>query len=159
VKITVEIADFKVTKDSDSVITTLNLGSCVGIALYDPNRKIAGLAHIMLPDSTNALDNSNPAKFADSALALMLQEMTKLGANKAALQAKIAGGAQMFFSPAGPASRIGQRNADTTSRLLRLYGIPILGQDVGLNYARTVELYSKDGSVVIKTAGRADKAI
>ena len=74
------------------ILTTLGLGSCVGIALYDPVSRVGGLAHIMLPDSTQIKNNSNKAKFADTATVLLVEEMIKLGAVKERIIAKLAGG-------------------------------------------------------------------
>lgn len=79
--IKVGMADLKVIKHP-GVLTTLGLGSCVGICLYDPVTKVTGMAHIMLPSSQSIRNNSNPAKFADTAFDLMLSEMIKLGAEK-----------------------------------------------------------------------------
>lgn len=152
-KILVGMADLNVTK-SPGILTTLGLGSCVGIALIDSTKKIAGLAHIMLPDSRQIQNNSNKAKFADTALEKLIQDMVKLGAQKHFLKAKIAGGAQMFaFNSTNESMRIGDRNVAATVSLLSQYGIPIIGQDTGKNYGRTVELYSEDSRFVIKTIG------
>lgn len=65
--IKVGMADLKVGKSPD-VLTTLGLGSCVGVAIYDPVTKISGLLHCMLPDSTQFRNNSNKAKYADSGI-------------------------------------------------------------------------------------------
>ncbi|MBR1744099.1 MAG: chemotaxis protein CheD, partial [Lachnospiraceae bacterium] len=93
--IKVGMADAKVCHAPDA-ITTLGLGSCVGIALYDKSKKISGLVHVMLPDSTRIRQNQNKAKFADTGIDLMIDMMVKEGANRRGLTAKIAGGAQMF---------------------------------------------------------------
>src|SRR3712207_9225933 len=77
-------------------LITVGLGSCIGIALYDPIKKIGGLAHIMLPDSTQFSNVSNPMKFADLAIPMLLEKMEKQGAVKRHIKAKIAGGASMF---------------------------------------------------------------
>ena len=93
-------------------IRTSGLGSCVGVVLYDERKKIAGLIHIMLPDSTlGKVVPSNVAKFADTGIVAMISELTKQGVQKFSLKAKIAGGAQMFkFSSEQDAMRIGPRN-------------------------------------------------
>lgn len=93
--IKVGMADLNICK-SPNGITTLGLGSCVGIAIRDPLTKIGGLAHIMLPDSTVIANNSNKPKFADTGIAMLVDLVVKAGANRARLVAKIAGGAQMF---------------------------------------------------------------
>ncbi len=158
--IKVGMADLNVTKHP-GVLTTLGLGSCVGIALYDPSTKIAGLAHIMLPDSTQIKNNSNVAKFADTATVQLLAQMVKIGANKSRIKAKLAGGAQMFAfnDKTSEMMRIGLRNAQAAQAILRKLGIPIVAQDVGANYGRTIELYTDDGRLLIKTIGHSIKQI
>lgn len=142
------------------ILTTLGLGSCVGIAIYDPPRKIAGLAHIMLPSSQQARNNSNVAKFADTAIIKLIDDMLKLGANKSSLVAKLAGGAQMFsFSEASEMMRIGSRNVISSKEMLEQLKIPIIAEDTGGNYGRTIELSSNNGKLFIKTIGHGVKEI
>jgi len=157
--IVVGMADLNVTK-SPGVLTTLGLGSCVGIALYDAVNKIAGLAHIMLPDSTQFQSNLIVAKFADTALIRLVNDMAKIGAMRGSLKAKIAGGAQMFaFNSTNESMRIGDRNVEAVMKNLRIMNIPLVGQDTGSNYGRTVELSAQDGSFFIKTIGSGNKYI
>ncbi len=155
----VGMADLLAVKCPYSV-TTLGLGSCVGIALYDATHKIAGLAHIMLPDSTQIQNNSNVAKFADTAIIRLVNDMVRLGASKHLLKAKIAGGAQMFaINSTNESMRIGDRNVEATIKMLNQLNIPLLAKDVGANFGRTVELYSEDGRFVIKTIGFGIKTL
>jgi len=157
--IVVGMADLNVAK-SPGVLTTLGLGSCVGIALYDAENRVAGLAHIMLPDSTQIQNNSNAAKFADTATIRLIFQMQRLGARKELLKAKIAGGAQMFdFHAANDALRIGDRNVEASLKFLGIQGIPVVAKDTGLNYGRTVELYAEDGKFLIKTIGHGSRFI
>lgn len=160
IMIKVGMADMNVTAHPGA-LTTLGLGSCVGIALYDPVTKVAGLAHIMLPDSTQIKNNANVAKFADTAAVKLLEDMIKLGANKNRIRAKLAGGAQMFaFSgSASDTMRIGERNVEASKNILSRLGIVIVSQDTGSNYGRTIELYSEDGRLVVKTIGYGVKQI
>ncbi len=153
------MADMNVCVAPD-VITTLGLGSCVGIAIYDPGTKIAGLVHIMLPDSTKILNNENKAKFADTGIDHLIYLMVKLGANRKALIAKIAGGAQMFaFSNNTEMMRIGERNVEATKQKLGQLGIRILAEDTGSNYGRTIEFYPETGELLIKSVGKERKII
>ncbi|GHU74427.1 putative chemoreceptor glutamine deamidase CheD [Clostridia bacterium] len=157
--IIVGMADLNTTT-APNMLTTLGLGSCVGIALYDHSTKTAGLAHVMLPDSTQIQNNSNIAKFADTALDKLLSEMLKKGAKKMYLKAKIAGGAQMFaFESTNANMRIGDRNVESVKKLLQKHMIPLVAQDTGLTYGRTVELYAEDGKFLIKTIGHGNKYI
>ncbi len=142
------------------VITTLGLGSCVGIALYDPTRKIAGLAHIMLPSSQQARNNTNTAKFADTAIVKLIDDMVAMGAARNKLIAKLAGGAQMFsFNDASEMLRIGARNVAASKEVLNMLKIPIIAEDTGGNYGRTIEIHSENGKLLIKTIGHGVKEI
>jgi chemotaxis protein CheD len=132
----------------------------VGIALYDPGRRITGLAHIMLPSSQQARNNSNTAKFADTAVIKLVDDMVKLGAQKTQIVAKLAGGAQMFsFSEASEMMRIGMRNVAAAKDVLDSLKIPIIAEDTGGNYGRTIEINSEKGILFIKTIGHGIKEI
>lgn len=157
--IKVGMADLAVCVSPNS-ITTLGLGSCVGIALRDPVSKIGGLAHIMLPDSTQIRNNSNIPKFADTGIEELVSQMVKRGANRKKLVAKIAGGAQMFaFSSGNSLVRIGDQNVEASKKKLAELGIPILSSDTGANYGRTVIFYPETGDFVIKAVGKEVKTI
>lgn len=157
--IRVGMADYKVGKAPD-VIISYGLGSCIGISLYDPQRKVGGLLHIMLPDSTQSRASENPAKFADTGIPLMLDEVIKLGAVRSRIVAKIAGGAQMFaFANATDIMRVGARNADAVKRILKELKIPLCAEDVGGNYGRTVQIDLETGIYRVKTIDKGDKEI
>lgn len=157
--IKVGMADLNVCT-SPNVITTLGLGSCVGIVLHDPIRKIAGMVHIMLPDSKKIINNENKAKFADTGIDALILEMTKLGADRRVLIAKIAGGAQMFaFSNNNEMMRIGDRNVEATKIKLKELGINIKAEDTGANYGRTIEFNAETGMLLIKSVGKEKKFI
>jgi chemotaxis protein CheD len=157
--IIVGMADLNAVRDP-GVLTTLGLGSCVGIALYDPIAKVAGLAHCMLPDSKQIQNNSVEAKFVDTGISKLLGLMLKLGANRRLIKAKIAGGAQMFAHNAtNDNMRIGDRNVTATQKILGGLGIMIVAKDTGDTYGRTVELYAETGAFVIKTIGHGTKTI
>jgi chemotaxis protein CheD len=149
----VGMADLKVAQHP-SVLTTLGLGSCIGIALYDYKKKIVGMAHIMLPSSRIATTFYNRAKFADTGIHDLVEEMKKAGSDVRSIVAKIAGGAQMFsFSVNNESMKIGLRNAEATRAVLADFKIPILAEDTGGNYGRTIELYSEDGRLMVRTIG------
>ena len=157
--IKVGMADYKVGRDPASLIS-YGLGSCVGIALYDQAMKIGGLAHIMLPDSSHARSTENPAKFADTALPLMIADMVKLGAVKSRITAKIAGGSQMFtFTNATDIMRVGERNAEAVRVILKKLDIRMLADDTGGNYGRTVELRLETGIFRVKTIDKGEKEL
>ncbi len=157
--IKVGMADLQ-TSRHPCVLTTLGLGSCVGIVLYDPIKKVAGLAHVMLPSSQQARNNTNIAKFADTAIVKLIDDMINLGASKSHIVAKLAGGAQMFtFNDASEMLRIGARNVSASKEMLRSLNIPIIAEDTGGNYGRTIEIHSENGKLMIKTIGHGVKEI
>ena len=137
--VVVGISDYKLTRDPN-ILVTHALGSCVGICLYDRQLKIGGLAHIMLPDSTQfKANNINRMKFADTAIVDLIRALQVLGAEMKKITAKIAGGAQMFAVNENSAiGSIGTRNVESVKNILRSQRIPIISEDVGFNYGRTV---------------------
>ncbi|BAF60246.1 MAG: chemotaxis protein CheD [Pelotomaculum sp.] len=160
-EIQVGIADLKVAVQPVRLIT-LGLGSCVGVSLYDPVMKVGGLLHIMLPDSTqfNNAVKLKPAKFADLGLPLLVAEVRRLGGRVNNLQAKIAGGAQMFSGLNEKfALNIGERNINMTRKVLKDLGIKILAEDVGGSKGRTMILDTASGNVYIRTVGSQLKVI
>jgi len=157
--IKVGMADMNLCSAPDA-ITTLGLGSCVGIVLYDATKKLCGMVHVMLPDSTQIKNNQNRAKFADTGIEALLEELLKRGATRRCITAKIAGGAQMFaFTTNNDMLRVGERNVEATKRKLAQLGIPILAEDTGLTYGRTIEFFPENGNLIIKAVGKAVKAI
>jgi chemotaxis protein CheD len=157
--IKVGMADLNICHSPD-IITTLGLGSCIGLALYDPYAKIGGLLHFMLPDSSIVRGNTNIAKFADTGLTELLKMLERAGAEPHRLQAKMAGGAKMFeMSGLSAIGNIGERNAEAARALLMKKGIPLIAEDTGLNYGRTVELHCDNGKLYIKSVGKPLKMI
>lgn len=157
--IKVGMADLKLCKSPDSV-TTLGLGSCVGIAIRDPITKIGGLAHIMLPDSTKIQPNNNIPKFADTGTKELVRQIVAAGGNKSRLVAKIAGGAQMFsFQNKSDLVAVGTKNVEAVKKVLKELKIPIIAEDTGKNYGRTVIFYPETGDYVIKAVGKDVRTI
>ena len=158
-EIQVGIAELKVAGQPHRLIT-LGLGSCVGVTLYDPVAKVGGLLHIMLPDSTQFNNVNKPAKFADLGIPLLIAEVARNGGRTAGLQAKLAGGAQMF---SGMNERfvlnIGERNIIMARQTLKRLGIRILAEEVGGNRGRTMILDTATGQVFIRTVGSPLKVI
>lgn len=155
----VGMADLNVIKHKGT-LTTLGLGSCVGVALYDPITKVAGLLHIMLPSSKTIRNNVNQAKFADTGIILLIEEIQKSGGSKSRLVCKLAGGAQMFsFGNKNDIMKIGERNVLATKEILATLKIPIISEDTGGNFGRTIELYADTGNMLVKTIGHGIKQI
>lgn len=156
--IIVGMADYAVTRSPEK-LTTLGLGSCVGIALYDPVTKVGGLIHIMLPTIENARFTDNCAKFADSGIPHLIEEMIRIGAVRRRLIAKIAGGAKMFSFNSDASMNIGERNIKATKVVLSELKVPIIAEDVGKNYGRTVLLDTDTGVYYIKSAIKGENVI
>ncbi|WP_410769233.1 chemotaxis protein CheD [Fontibacillus sp. BL9] len=148
----VGMADLNVIR-GQGLIRTTGLGSCVGVTLFDPLLKMAGLAHVMLPSSEIAREGAlNIAKYADTALPELVRKLTALGASQSRLVAKMAGGSQMFtFAGTGDSMRIGPRNAESCKAMLSELGIPLLAEDTGGNYGRTIELDCETGILFIRS--------
>ncbi len=142
-------------------ITTLGLGSCVGIVLYDVRTKLSGMVHIMLPDSTKIKNNINRAKFADTGICDMLNMMVRRGSFKDNIVAKIAGGAQMFSygSANSEVMRVGERNVEAVKHILAQARIRIIAEDTGLNYGRTIVFDPATGNLIIRAVGKPEKII
>lgn len=155
--VSVGISDLNIVKAPD-ILVTYALGSCVGICLYDPVVKVAGLSHIMLPSSVGANNGaSQPYRFADTALPLLVSKMEVMGASHARMKAKIAGGAQMFASITNSSiSNIGQRNTQAVKEALMKLRIPIVADDTGANYGRTVFFNAEDGAMRVKSATKGE---
>lgn len=152
-EVRVGIADVAVVYSPDKIIT-MGLGSCIGIALYDNDKKIGGLVHIMLPDSNQFKNIVNPLKYADLGIEDLLKRMMDLGCRKTNITAKIAGGASMFnFPDKKILSDVGRRNSEAVIEVIKKLSIPLLAEDVGGNKGRTMIFDSKDGRVTIKSIG------
>lgn len=137
-------------------LVTLGLGSCIGLVVYDSFARIAGMAHIMLPDSRGLRGSEKVGKFADTAVPYIVEEMLRKGATRARIKAKIAGGAQMFSLPGASAEflTVGAKNvAETKKRLARL-GIAVIAADTGGNKGRTIEFSTSNWMLKVKTLGK-----
>lgn len=142
-------------------LVTLGLGSCIGLVVFDSAAKVAGMVHIMLPDSRGAKTIEKVGKFADTAVPALLDEMIKKGASKARMKAKIAGGAQMFALPGAQTDflAVGARNVKETTDMLAKVGIPLIASDTGGNKGRTVEFSTDTWILTIKTLGKGTSEI
>lgn len=156
--IRVKVADYAV-RNGDSVLSTIGLGSCVAIALYDPTTRIGGLAHVLLPNEGMSRDTSNRAKFSTTAVPLLIEEMRRIGA-RGNLSAKIAGGASMFAALLpGSGVNMGERNVAATRDALRAHGIPIVAEDTGGDHGRSVYFHLRDGVVLIRSLKAGDRRL
>jgi len=148
----VRVADCAVERDG--VLVTLGLGSCVAIMVHDPVRGVGGMAHILLPSRSLSRDQTNPAKFPETAVPLLLQRLSAIGADPRRLVAKLAGGASMFSQLLTPGSiQMGERNIAASRAALRHAGIPVVAEAVGGEKGRSVRFHLADGRVETRTVG------
>lgn len=156
----VGIADMNLVKTPNHIRTS-GLGSCVGIVIYDEGRELAGLAHVMLPDSSLAKAGTvNIAKYADTAVKELVNRLINNGARLHSLKAKIAGGAQMFqFANTSDLMRIGPRNVEAVKKELASLKISIVGEDVGGSSGRTIEFDPKSCMLTIRTVNKGTTEI
>lgn len=158
--IKVGIADMNVVAAPD-LIRTSGLGSCVGVVIYDQTKKVAGLAHIMLPSSASTrAGNLNTAKYADTAIEELIQRIITIGGRPMGLKAKIAGGSQMFqFQSGSDIMRIGPRNVDAVKAELERLNITLVASDVGGSNGRTIEFDPMSAILKIRTVNKGTKEI
>lgn len=156
----VGISDLKIIKAPD-LIKTSGLGSCVGVVIFDLSKQLAGLAHVMLPDSALCKrDELNLYKYADTAVDSLVNQLYTVGARKSALQAKYAGGAQMFqLTSSSTMMRIGPRNVEAVKEKLEEHHIPVISTDVGGNCGRTIEFDPISGKLKVRTIHKKEKII
>lgn len=154
------MADLMVIRAPVKLIT-LGLGSCIGLVVYDSMAKLAGMAHIMLPNSRGMMGTEKVGKFADTAVPRIIEDMIKLGAVKSRIRAKIAGGAQMFSLPGMSADflTVGAKNVSETTKRLRNMGIALAAADTGGNKGRTIEFSTSNWMLKVKTLGKGIREI
>ncbi len=155
------IGEYGVVKGDDA-ISTAGLGSCCGVVLFDDVKKIAGMIHVMLP-SYARIQNSmlNQARFADTGIPLLLEQVLAAGASRTSLKCKIAGGAKMFSFDGVQNERmmIGENNVEACRKVMRELRIPIVAEDVLGTVGRSITFFPATGKLQIKTIGRGEKEI
>ena len=158
-EIVVGISDVKVSKNPSDVLVTYALGSCIGVAVYDPIVKVGGLLHYMLPDSTLDPDKAKgkPAMFADTGIPLLFKSCYQLGAEKKRMVVKVIGGASILDDT--NYFRIGQKNIMALRKIFWKNNVLIDKEDTGKNCNRTVRLHIASGLVVVKASGEDAKEL
>lgn len=158
-EVRVRLADAAVEK-GDVTICTIGLGSCVAIMLHDADRRVGGLAHILLPSETLSQDRSNRAKFPSTAVPLLLEKMRALGASRTRIVAKLAGGASMFATLLPTSGlQMGERNLIAVRAALAQAGIPVVAEDVGGDHGRNVFFRVASGVVEVRSMVRGNVVI
>jgi len=151
-QIVVNIADMKISTEPDEFLVTYSLGSCVALAIFDPYQKIAGLIHIMLPDSSieKIPANINPYKFVDLGVPVLYKELFKLGAKRNHVITKVIGGSNVMDK--NKYFNIGERNYTAVRKMLWRNNMIIHKEDVGGSKSRTVRLYTATGKVLVSNS-------
>jgi chemotaxis protein CheD len=157
--IIVGVSDMKVSKDPHGVLVTFSLGSCIGIAVYDPVVRVGGLLHYMLPESSldRAKAAANPFMFADTGIPRLFKSVYELGGAKSRMRVIMAGGSQVldqngFFN-------IGKRNEMAARKLFHRNNVVIDFADTGGNGNRTLRLSIEDGKCALKESGEGERLI
>jgi chemotaxis protein CheD len=141
----------------DDTLVTLGLGSCVAILLHDAEARVGGLAHVLLPEPALSRDQGNASKFATTAVPALVQEMARMGARPGRLKARLVGGAAMFQTLMVPGSlNMGARNINASRQALEDAGIPVVAEEVGGDYGRSVRFYVGAGKTTVSSVGKAD---
>jgi len=157
-KIEVSMGKGAVTR-APHIISSPGLGSCVVLTLYDTERKLGGLAHIMMPDSNNLNGDHPPYQCADTAIVTLIKELRSMRASPRNMVAKLVGGAKMFLSSDDFGPGIGGQNLISIKHILKRRRIPVIAENTGGNYGRNVEFYLDSGRVMVRAIGREDKEI
>lgn len=153
-RLTVGISDMVVSTDPDDVIITYSLGSCVGLAVYDPEVMVGGIVHCMLPLSKTNEDKAkeNPFMFVDTGVSALIQAVFDQGATRKHLVVKAVGASRLLDEKG--MFKIGERNYTVLRKILWKNDILIAAEDVGGTKARTVYLEMDTGRTVIKSGGQ-----
>lgn len=149
----VGMADLKLTRDPGETLVTYALGSCIGLVIYDPVAKVAGMLHAMLPQSSidPAKAQAQPAVFVDTGVPQLFLESYKLGAKKERLVVKVAGGACTHGDPEKDMFQIGKRNVLMLKKLLWNNNVPLAATDVAGTESRTIFLDLETGKLRVRT--------
>jgi chemotaxis protein CheD len=158
-KIIVGMADMQVSKEPEAMLISFALGSCIGVALYDPLVRVGGLLHFMLPDSQIDLQKSqkNPWMFADTGIPLFFREAYKLGAEKKRIRVKVAGGSQVLDDSSY--FNIGKRNYLAVRKIFWTNNVLIHAEDIGGSVNRTIRLEIGSGRIWVRTSGDGEREL
>lgn len=139
---------------AQGILTTVGLGSCVGVIVHDSTAQVGVMGHIFLPKSRPTDQDAPPGKYADTGIPTMINEAIRLGARRSRLRAKLAGGANLFPNLSVNSTSIGQQNIDAVISHLKEEGIPIRGKDVAGNHGRKMRFFVENGLVTVTAIGK-----
>lgn len=155
----VKLAEIQATQGA-AVFCCVGLGSCIGVALFDPVARVGGMAHVMLPEVTDEGQVQRPGKYANTAIPRLLETMERLGADRSRVVGAVAGGAEMCFGQTVPAVlALGSRNAQAVRQQLDSAGVACVGTDLGGHLGRTFTFESSSGAVMVRTTTSSDRVL
>lgn len=151
----VGLAESRVSRNPDEVLTAIGLGSCVALVAYEPVSQVGALVHIMLPQGPAG--DPKPAKYAETAVPYLLEELTKAGVDLTQLRVALFGGATLLTTGQSALLEIGQRNITAAAQALEKVGLTPVVEDVGGTKGRNVQVTVGDGTVTVKVLGQPDR--
>jgi chemotaxis protein CheD len=152
-RVSVGIGQLAISKDPKEILVAYGLGSCVGVSVYDPETKVAGLVHVLLPVSDGKVaSNKEPGRFADTGVDTLIQRVTEAGAVTRRLVVKLAGGASVLGQANAEKFKIGERNAEAIKERLKGHGLSAAAVDLGGVRGRTLEVHPASGKTFVRTA-------
>jgi chemotaxis protein CheD len=149
--IVVNLGEVTATGDPSTELVCLGIGSCVAVCAYDPETRIGGIAHVVLP-SSQGVEAPSP-KYADIAIPLLVTKMQEEGAQPSNLVVKIAGGAQMLTLGKTGTGKVGERNGEAVIEVLGKEGIGVAAADLGGNRGRSIRMTISNGTVFVRRVG------
>ena len=155
----VRMGELAISDTPGDVLVSLGLGSCIGLALVDKRAGVAGLAHIVLPESGGAERAASLHKFADHAVPALIDGMVERGASRVFMKASLVGGASMFAAAGAKTLEVGQRNAAAVRELIAQRRVPVVAEAVGGSRGRTVKVDVRSGTVSVREAGGAEEVL
>ena len=147
--IKVDMGELKIGRDGE-ILAAYGVGSCIIVACYDKNRKLAAMLHGILPVKPSGRRLYSENKYLDTGIDNMVKALLKEGVSLRDMEAKIFGGAKMFDT-AGGGETIGERNIKMARDSLSAKGIPLVAEDTGCNYGRSVEFFVENIRAVVKS--------
>lgn len=150
----VRMGELAASAAAGDVLVSLGLGSCIGLALLDRRTGVAGLAHVVLPESGGTVAE-NKLKFADHAVPELVDRVVAKGARRLRLEAALVGGASMFATSSATLE-VGSRNEAAVREQLRALHIPVIAAETGGQRGRTIRVHVEPAMITVREAGGKD---
>ena len=152
-RVSVGIGQLAISTDPKEILVAYGLGSCIGVSVYDPGAKVAGLLHVLLPESGGKVPSEKePGRFADSGIDVLIRQVAEAGGVPRRLVVKLAGGASVLGAANAEKFKIGERNAEAINERLKRHGLSVVASDLGCVKGRTLEVHPASGRTFVRTA-------